>query len=271
MAEKVLPGPVDSTAGIKEAVCVHTRKIFDSCRDSDCIEDLTVIPTRASVAPLLAAASIRPRCSELLNISLQVNEICFNRGFYTVDVRYYYKIRGEAYPSSLPVEGLAVFDKRVILFGSEGGAKQFSSADCDCLSSSGRSELPIAVADAVDPIALRMNLADNDEPVPADAVPPDIPVPISDAFDDELDTASLARIWTVSLGQFSMIRLERDVQLLMPSYDYCMPEKECMSSSEDDPCTLFGRIRFPLEEFYPPDALPACDCGSYREAANTVS
>ena len=35
MADRVLPGPVDSTACIRETVCVHTKKIYDSCRDKD--------------------------------------------------------------------------------------------------------------------------------------------------------------------------------------------------------------------------------------------
>ena len=29
MPEKVMPGPVEGTGGIREAVCVHTRKIYD--------------------------------------------------------------------------------------------------------------------------------------------------------------------------------------------------------------------------------------------------
>ena len=35
----------------------------------------------------------------------------------------------------------------------------------------------------------------------------------------------------VTLGQFSIVRLERDSQLLIPVYDYCMPEKECTSGN----------------------------------------
>lgn len=35
MAEYIEPGPICDTAGIREAVCIHTRKIFDSCRDKD--------------------------------------------------------------------------------------------------------------------------------------------------------------------------------------------------------------------------------------------
>lgn len=33
MPEKVMPGPVGEPCGIREAVCIHTRKIFDSCRE----------------------------------------------------------------------------------------------------------------------------------------------------------------------------------------------------------------------------------------------
>ena len=35
MPEKVMPGPVSDASGIREAVCIHTRKIYDSCREED--------------------------------------------------------------------------------------------------------------------------------------------------------------------------------------------------------------------------------------------
>lgn len=47
MNERVVPGPVQDSCGIREAVCIHTKKIYDSCRDKDCIEDLRVYPTRS--------------------------------------------------------------------------------------------------------------------------------------------------------------------------------------------------------------------------------
>ena len=57
-----------------------------------------------------------------------------------------------------------------------------------------------------------------------------------------------------SLGQFSIIKLERDIQLLMPAYDICMPEKDCSGSNcnVDDPCDLFQQFKFPVDEFFPP-------------------
>lgn len=35
MPDKVMPGPVQDTACIREAVCIHTKKIYDSCKEED--------------------------------------------------------------------------------------------------------------------------------------------------------------------------------------------------------------------------------------------
>lgn len=35
MPEKVVPGPVSEERCIREAVCIHTKKIFDSCKEED--------------------------------------------------------------------------------------------------------------------------------------------------------------------------------------------------------------------------------------------
>ena len=59
MPDKVVPGPVQDTACIREAVCIHTKKIFDSCRDKDCIEDLRFYPTQSSQCAIDRAISIK--------------------------------------------------------------------------------------------------------------------------------------------------------------------------------------------------------------------
>ena len=69
---------------------------------------------------------------------------------------------------------------------------------------------------------------------------------------EALVTSDTGRRLYVTLGQFSIIRLERDTQLLIPAYDYCVPEKECAGGRcHDDPCEIFAQIRFPVEEFFP--------------------
>ena len=41
-----------------------------------------------------------------------------------------------------------------------------------------------------------------------------------------------------------------------PDAESFYPVRECVGSSDDDPCTLFSRVGFPVEEFFPPDTLP---------------
>jgi len=157
MADRVLPGPLSEDASIREAVCIHTKKIFDSCKDKDCIEDLRFYPTCDSQRHIDNAVSVRARSAALLYVSIDVEELTFNRGHYTIDIRYFYKIRGDAFSLvSKPAEitGLAVFDKRVILFGSEGNAKIFTSKTV-LGGSDGRtfeySNLPNAVVEMIAP------------------------------------------------------------------------------------------------------------------------
>jgi len=86
-----------------------------------------------------------------------------------------------------------------------------------------------------------------------------VPVGILEAFDEPIIfDESLIRRVCVSLGQFSMVRLERDTQLLIPVYDYCIPSGECTllgSCSTEDPCELFDSVSFPVDDFFPPNSV----------------
>ena len=55
-----------------ETMSIHTRKITDSCRDKDCIEDLRVYLTRGSQAVLDTCAGAKVRCAELLYTYIDV-------------------------------------------------------------------------------------------------------------------------------------------------------------------------------------------------------
>ena len=155
------------------------------------------------------------------------------------------------------LQGLAVFDKRVMLFGSDGSAKSFSSDAPGAVAEA--AGLPTAVVDCVDPIALYMRLSDSDCLLPTELEGRAIPDFIAAAFPEPLVLTDTARRWYATIGQFSIVRLERDSQLLVPIYDYGLPTKECPGSTEDDPCELFSRIRFPVEEFFPPDSVEEND------------
>ena len=268
MADRIVPGPVDSSANIREAVCINTRKIFDSCRDKDCVDDLRVYPTLSSQSYIENALSIRPRAAELLYIRVSVEPINFNRGYYTVDCSYFYRVTGETFPAGQLITGLAIFDKRVMLFGSEGRVKSFSSNAASIYTPI--EDMPYAVVNSVDPICLHCKLADAECLIPTDIEQRGIPAFISSAFPEALVLTDTAKRWFATIGQFSIIRLERDTQLLIPAYDYCLPDKECPGvASDDDPCMLFSKIRFPVEEFFPPDSV--CECDSYRTMADETT
>lgn len=253
-------GPVFDSSCIREAVCVHTNKIMDSCRDKDCVEDLRVYLTRDSQACLDRASCVKARSAELLFTFVDVEPVMFHNGFYAIDITYYYKIIADATIGAnrpTTVYGLSRFCKRVMLYGGEGSAKIFSSktivggldeqnmAQCN---------MPQAVVEAVEPMILSARMVDASDCRRCDYDCSDLPDCISCCFDDELVVNGEDRRLYITLGQFSIVRLERDTQLLLPCYDYCIPTKECSDVSceqETDPCEIFSKINFPVSEFFP--------------------
>ena len=255
MADRVLPGPVGNSARINEAVCIQTRKIMDSCLDKDCIEDLRVFPYESSAAALESAYGVRPRSARILDIDVVTEEIAFNRGYYTIDVTFLFEVTGELVTTGAPVGGVAIFSKRCMLFGGEGSAAIYTS------NAGAMTNSPVAAVEVVDPMILAMRLADTlqEDCGEAEAEIPAFSDAIRASLPESVQFGDSSRRWYTTLGQFSIIRLERDTQLVIPMYDYCVPTKECVGADEDDPCTLFSRIDFPINEFYPPDLQAAAE------------
>ena len=265
MAEKVVAGPVCGAGGIKEATCIHTKKIYSSCKDKDCIEDLAFYPTVSAQQVLSTAQSIRGGRVELLYVGVDVEPVSFNRGFYAIDMRFYYRVILQAMNSSMrytEVEGLATFDKRVVLYGSEKNSKIYSSvpiASSPDVPLDLTASLPVAYVEAVDPLLLCAKIIECANGRCCDCpVISAVPEMIAAAFDEALvfDAAAQRRV-CISIGQFSIVRLERDTQLLIPIYDYCIPSDECpmlgsVNNNCDDPCEMFDAVEFPINDFFPP-------------------
>ena len=261
MAEnKVIPGLLNDHCTIKEAVCIDANKIYDSCRDKDCLEDLRVYLTRCGQVIVDKAINVKCRKSEVIWVYIDVEPVPFNRGFFTVDIKFFFKVTLDAFigcGKPQQVEGLATFDKKVILFGSEGEAKIYSSRyrpDANDPQNMLRSNLPKATVEVVDPICLSAKIVDPCERCGCcgDVDVSSLPEYICKCFDDFLvDEEDHKRVY-VTLGLFSIVRIERNVQILIPAYDFCVPEKECIGSTEEDPCKLFKKLKFPTDEFFPP-------------------
>ena len=252
---------------LKQAMSVHTRKITDSCRDKDCIEDLRVYLTTGSQSILDGCSSTRVRSAELLYTGIEVEPVAFDRSHFCIDITFYYKILADAVigtgrPACL--YGLAVFSKRAVLCGEDSRAHTFRS-DTVLGGPDGLtrlcSNLPTAVVEVLDPMILGSRVRDVCDCPCGDAVC-QIPAAIRGIFDEELVLSGDRRRLFVTLGQFSIVRLERPVQLIVPVLDYSIPEKDCCADpiGAEDPCELFSRIPFPAAQFNPTgcDAAEGC-------------
>ena len=255
------------------ALSIHTRKITDSCRDKDCIEDLRVYLTKSSQNILEQASSVRVRCADLLYASMDVEPIAFDRNHYCVDVTFYYRILSDAVvgtcrPTTL--YGLATFSKRAVLCGEDSRAHIFTSeaqpcrTDCPTQRSANR---PTAVVEVLDPMVLCSKVTDQCECSPHELAA-QIPEYVQQMFDEELVIHPKQRRLFVTLGQFSIIRLERDAQIVIRVMDYAIPTKQCSEAPgccAEDPCEMFSRIPFPTQQFAPTgcDSAATCERGDY--------
>ena len=240
-----------------------------SSSDQDCIEDLRVYFDQATQKIIDEACSIKAGSAELLRAYIDVEPVSFNRGFFTVDVRYCYRITAEAglgpcRPAQ--VSGLAVFEKRCVLYGGEGGAKVFSSQSGEGPITTTDS-IPEAVVEVVDPLVLCIKLVDSCHCGHGECCCAEIPPAVADCFPEPIMNGGGSRRVYVTLGQFSILRLERDAQLLMPVYDDCVPSKECACADGDcqkDPCELFQQVQFPMDAFFPRGSHPDKNNGCCR-------
>lgn len=135
MAEnKAFSNAASTHNNFKEAVCIDAGRIYDSCSDKDCLEDLMVVFAPDAQYVIDAATSVKVKCVEVLTVCLDVEPVPFNKGFYSVDMTFYFKIDlkvatpGACDPTC--VSGVAKFAKKVILYGSEGNVKIFTSRNC---------------------------------------------------------------------------------------------------------------------------------------------
>lgn len=256
---------------LRQAMSIHTRKITDSCRDKDCIEDLNVYLTTGSQELLDGSASARVRCAELLGVYIDVEPVAFDRNHYCIDTTFYYRILADGVvegnrPATL--YGLAVFTKRAVLCGEDSRAHIYRS-DTRIYAPDGASirhaNLPTAVVEVLDPMVLASQVREACGQEGGCLPPIQVPETIAQMFDEALVLTGDHRRLLVTLGQFSIIRLERDAQLIVPVLDYSIPTKECCDSPgcAEDPCEMFSRIPFPAAQFTPRacDRKDSCDCG----------
>ncbi len=248
----------------RDTCCIDTGRIYDSCRDRDCYENVRVTLTDCGNEIISRTGNIRAKDAYIAWTYIGVDPVRFNRGFYTVNIRFFIKITFEAcIGSNRPqeFEGIATIDKRVVLFGGESNVSVFKSdpenaglcpkpdfAECE-------HKAPTAVVEVIDPIILSANVLERSSlPICCCCCSSDVPdcvlekvsAPLSDCDADG------GRFLAVSVGIFSVIRLVRPAQLLINAVEYSVPDKECIAPPEENPCSIFKSMAFPVKEFNPP-------------------
>lgn len=257
----------ETNGGFKEAVCIDAGRVFDSCCDRDCLEDLRVYFSEEGQCSVNNAVSVKIKSAEVVYTAVDVEPVNLNHGCYSCDITFFFLIGVDVYscPHSCPTEvrGIAMFSKKAVLYGGEGNVRTFSSDSCDndCIDvcSTNTASAPKCVVQVADPIALSSRLGkvcgcfDNVGIIPA-------------KLTDYLGGPIVADIGEhpavyVTIGLFTIVQLIRNVQVLVPVYNFCIPEKQCDSTTTDQPCDVFRRIQFPTNDFFPTNNGCESNCG----------
>lgn len=250
----------------KEAVCIDAGRVYDSCCDRDCLEDLRVYFTEDAQAIVSSAIGIKIKSAEVADVTIDVEPVGFNRGFFSCDLNFFFLVTLDVTTTagSCPTEvrGVALFNKKAILYGCDGNVRTFSNCMCseNPVDACGLrvSSSPKCVVQAVDPVALSASLADPNGTF--DNIG-SIPAWIIEYLGGPVVTTGTPTAF-VSLGLFTIVQLIRRVQMLVPVYDFCIPEKHC-DCTTDQPCDVFRKIDFPTDDFFPTCAIPksgGCGC-----------
>ena len=252
---------VVASGDFREAVCIDGGRVYDSCCARDCLEDLRVYFSPANQTLVDTATNIRCRGAEVSNVFIDLEPVNLNKGFYSCDITFFFLVTfsvtatGATAPTD--IQGIATFNKHVILYGSDVNVRTFSNLATEAggCTPSDLNTLPKCVVQTVDPVTLGcrfVEYAGNGDVAM-------IPQCVLDLIGGEIGTPSETdgMVALVTLGLFSVVQLIRNVQMLIPVYDFCIPEQKC-SAVTDNPCEVFSRLDFPTDDFFPP-RLSDCD------------
>lgn len=256
------------------ACCIDTYRIYDSCRNQECLEEMRIHVTDEGQRILDSANAIRVKNVQVLWTKIDTEEMPFNKGYFQINIRYYFHCVLDCCTglgTGQDVAGLGAWDKSVLLYGGEGNVAVFKSdvqADSFCPAVKARvhqsTNLPRAVVEVAEPVALRLNVLERSacqgygtSVVDANCIPEHICACYEGRFSE---SGCGTKVCFLSLGLFSLVRMERPAQLVIPACDSCIPAEESKCELPyTDPCALFRSMEFPVKEFYPEMKDHSCE------------
>ena len=242
-----------------DAVPIKVNRVFDSCSDRDCLSN---VPVLLDVGELPSNIQlVKCKCVRVQDVCMRIEPVPFNRGFYNIDITFTFRVELLCYTHACEtptvMEGTVYAGKSSILYGSESNTQSFSSTGVSIGNMDDCCEvvnLPSCNVQVVPPLALETKIASVCcQPA---------------AGTEQRQMPPTVRTVVMTLGLFSVIELTRPVTLLVPTYEYTIPSKECSVDTEA-PCAVFDKMRFPTEEFAPlslnetdNSSGNGCGCGS---------
>ena len=116
MAENESVPAYDCRDYFKEAVCIDAQRVYDSCSDKDCLEDIRVLFPAARQPLVDSATNVRIRDVSVITVYMDLQPIPFNKGFYSVDMTFFFDVALDLFggPTScpVPINGVAVSTRR---------------------------------------------------------------------------------------------------------------------------------------------------------------
>ena len=277
-------------ANFKEAVCIDTNRVYDSVSDKNCLEDLQVTFSDEVQPVINNCCGIKLKEVEVSNVYMDVESIPFNKGFYSVDITFFFLAKFEVQMpgmSCVTVNGVTTFTRKMILFGSEGKVKVFCSDQNGTNQNNGMPRVCLQVSA---PVALGCRLVDCDCSCNSCCGNGcgsncgcgntcgngcgnsccnsgcgtgcstgcgctndcgSIPPEVCCQCGTSFGGCHTDKQVFITIGIFIIVQMERRVQMLMPAYDFCIPTKEPEVPPTGDPCELFKKIQFPTDSFFP--------------------
>ena len=86
------PNEADCSGNFKEAVCIDAQRIYDSCGDKDCLEDLRVYFTECGQSIIDQASNVRMRNVDVIMAYVDLEPVPFQKGFYSVDMTFFFNV-----------------------------------------------------------------------------------------------------------------------------------------------------------------------------------
>ena len=242
-------GGVKTQSGSLKDECIIALKVYDSCRQQDCLDVDIIGPARAAqyttycgstveegeiITPPTNAASVTIDNLSLSNVVIVSKEPNpFRNGYWDVDLKYVFNyniiFRDVLANELCSVPASSVYNKKVTLFGSI-TTDSLISTDLFC-SGGGSSDL------SADPFIFVESKA--------------IALAAELRYGCCCDAEGNAQDVAVTIGLFTIIKLFRLVNLLVSSKGFCIPE-ECEDLSALSPCEFFENLDFPMDIFAPP-------------------